>query len=80
MKYLLILTLLLSSQGCMFFRSDSEGGYSGPPQYAKYFKRGHPENVVDDVIVQMSEEAWELGYLPHGQLLKWDWEDIKSDR
>lgn len=52
---------------------DSAGGYSGPVQYAKYFKRGHPENVIDDIIVQMSNEAWELGYLPRGQLLRWDW-------
>lgn len=72
MKYLLICLILVGFTGCRTGGS-STGGYSGPVEYAKYFKQGHPENVVDDTIVQMSNEAWERGYLPRGQLLRWDW-------
>jgi len=74
-KSILLLMAILSMTGCSTFRGGSKGGYSGPPQYAKYFKEGHPENVMDDIIVQMSQEAWERGYLPQGQLYKWDWDN-----
>ena len=65
---------LAALTGCALFDQGGGGkGYQGPPEYARYFQRGHPENVVDATIVQLSEEAWRRGVLPHGQLFKWQW-------
>ena len=45
-KSILLLMAILSMTGCSTFRGGSKGGYSVPPQYAKYFKEGHPENEM----------------------------------
>lgn len=72
-----LVILVFALSGCTtFFGSGDKGGYQGPAQYAKYFQKGNPENVMDDIIVQMSQEAWRRGYLPHGQLYKWDWDKL----
>ena len=61
---MLMLLLLLMAGGCSTLRK-SKSGYSGPPEYAQYFTKGSPTQVVDQAIVELSAEV--------GVPLTWDW-------
>ena len=73
----LALILLCLIPSCATFSGGEKKGYSGPEKYAHLFRQGGPRQIVDSVIIELSAELRQKGYLKPGQSLKWDWSQIK---